>query len=226
MKKIFFLLVLLFSIKVTSAQESGANNYQINQNDGITVFGSNNEFSNSKIIGTFNNFPKVIYTYNKETQSSSNSDSVTNKTRSERDFFIYTGVGIADIVYLGIGKNIFKEYSLAIKTDIFPLRGSGEGIRIATGIGIKFSKLFYNNLLPKSFFPIDNISIEYSYGLTYGSNSTDKNIGKYQFNFGSDKINQSGINFCWAIGIAIITEKNMNALVLPNFRIGLIYNFE
>jgi len=144
---------------------------------------------------------------------------------SYHEFFFYAGMGIADIVYLGVGKNISENYRIAIKTDLFPLRGTGEGIRIASGLGIKFSKLFYQNLLSKSIFPIDNVSLEYSYGFTFPGYNTLKYIGKYEFNFGSEKINEIGINFCWAIGAAVIDEQHKKSQVLPNFKGGLIYNF-
>ena len=141
------------------------------------------------------------------------------------EFFIYAGMGITDIVYLGVGKNISENYRIALKADLFPLRGTGEGIRIASGLGIKFSKLFFHNLLSKSIFPIDNVSLEYSYGFTFPGYNALKYIGKYELNFGSEKINQIGLNFCWAIGVAVIDEQNKKPLVLPNFKFGLIYNF-
>lgn len=159
--------------------------------------------------------------FNSDCLSAQTKNAVLETVPEKQEFFIYTGIGFPDFVYFGIGKTIFNNYSLSVIADVFPLSSNGEGIRASQGIGIKISRLFYNNLLGRSFFPIDNVSLEYSYGLNYGNT----NIGNYKISLGSDKIDRTGINFSWAIGIALITENNKTPLVAPNFKMGLIYNF-
>jgi len=142
-----------------------------------------------------------------------------------RSMFLYSGFGSSEILYFGVGCNFNNKYSTALKTEIFPARGNAEGgigIKILAGVGLRFSILFYDELLKKSWFPLDNVSFEYSYGF---NNKNNSNVNKYQLTTGSDKIRMDGFNFLWAIGIATVIQKNKTPLLLPSIKIGLIYNF-
>lgn len=172
-----------------------------------------------RLIGqTFDNF---------DTKALLNSEALTKTSSSEvkqfgRNIFVQAGIGIPDLLYLSAGKNVLNNYSVAINAVLFPLAGNGEGVRLTSGLGIKFQRLFYDEVLANSIFPLDNISIEYSYGF---NSSNSESIGKFQFYFGSDKIKKTGLNFCWSVGLSLITEKNKKSFILPLIRIGLINNF-
>lgn len=141
------------------------------------------------------------------------------------NMFLFTGLGSSEILYLGLGYNFNNKYSAAVTPQIFPAQANTEGgfgIKPLTGVGLRFSMLFFNELLKKSWFPLDNLSFEYCYGF---NTKHEPNVNKFQLTVGSNKIRKSGINFLWAIGLATVAQKNKTPLLIPSLNIGLINNF-
>lgn len=141
------------------------------------------------------------------------------------NMFLFTGLGSSEILYLGLGYNFNNIYSAALTPQIFPAQANAEGgigIKPLAGLGLRFSMLFFDELLKRSWFPMDNLSFEYCYGF---NTKNEPNVNKFQWTIGSDKIRKSGINFLWAIGVATVAQKNKTPLLIPSIKIGLINNF-
>ncbi|MFA6980098.1 MAG: hypothetical protein WC209_12340 [Ignavibacteriaceae bacterium] len=141
------------------------------------------------------------------------------------NMFLFAGLGSSEILYLGLGYNFNNKYRAALTPQIFPAQANTEGglgIKPLAGLGLRFSMLFCEELLKRSWFPLDNLSFEYCYGF---NTKNESNVNKFQLTVGSDKIRKSRINFLWAIGLATVAQKNKTPLLIPSIKIGLINNF-
>lgn len=152
-------------------------------------------------------------------------DLLLNKNNeSVRKIFIYTSLGVLEVLSIGIGYQISKNAAMSIK-------GSGTWIGSSTfnipasGMGLGFKLSYYKTIL---FF--NNFSFEY---ISYLSTTLDwdnlSNIplfkGSYfDFNLGKETINECGFNFFGAIGFYSSATKKSHVVYSPSLKFGLNYN--
>lgn len=150
---------------------------------------------------------------------------------NRRSVFLFSSVGIIEVLSLGVGYQVTENFSLALKWSATWI-GSGAMIlpNGASGYGIKLS---YH----KPFLFCNSTSFEY---ILYLHSTLDwerkKLYGRidkiptlkghyFDFNIGRETINESGFKFFWAIGFCVSAAKEAHVLYAPSLKIGLNYNF-
>ena len=139
-----------------------------------------------------------------------------------RHIYIFTNIGILEVLSFGIGYQLSSDFSIAIKwggTCIgggggYGLPGSGDGI------GIKAS---YR--LPYDIF--NNISFEYipylRLSLTDQGSSTFKG-NFFDLNVGYENILKNNVKIFWSLGLCLSDAKKAHMVFSPSVKIGLNYN--
>jgi hypothetical protein len=220
MKKIFLLLVLLFSIKVTTAQELKSINY------GISEFSSNIEFINSKKIGIVKILPNIISTSNQDTQSLSIADTVTiepieRPNNYVRSNYIFMTIGAIEPIALGFGFQINKDLALGIKFCGYFLSGGTYALNSGLGVGLRISKHIqfgFINIINSEITMLNRTSDSRSSGLFIRGAVFDINIG-------NENILSNGLHFIWSAGVVGSFAYRITPLFSPNLKIGFNINF-
>ncbi len=226
MKIIFFLLAVLFSIKVTPAQDSSANNFRIKQNHGITKFTSNNEIIIPPKNETFKTSPKAITTYNRETLLFDRADTVSNKTIEKpnnyvRSNYIFMTIGAIEPIALGFGFQINKDLALGIKFCGYFLSGGTYALNSGLGVGLRISKHIqfgFINIINSEITMLNRTSDSRSSGLFIRGAVFDINIG-------NENILSNGLHFIWSAGVVGSFAYRITPLFSPNLKIGFNINF-
>jgi len=156
---------------------------------------------------------------------------ITNTTNNHnRKFYVFSSVGLIEIVSIGVGYQISRDISFAIKGAstwigsyalLFPNGASGVGIKLS------YHKpfLFFNTA------SFDYIIYLYS-TLDWESKRQPWNLGYEPFikghyfdvNIGKETINKSGLNIFWSIGVCLSAAKEAHILFAPSLKVGLNYN--
>jgi len=166
--------------------------------------------------------------------NTSYSSSFTNNIEIENNFrgiYLFSSIGLIEIVSLGMGYQITDDFSFALKWSATWIGSSAMLLpNSASGFGIKTSYhkpfLFFNTA------SIDYI-IYFNSTLDWESKKQPWMLGYEPFikghyfdvNVGRETINKSAFNFFWAIGVCISVAKEAHILYAPSVKIGLNYNF-
>jgi hypothetical protein len=137
-------------------------------------------------------------------------------TTSIRDVYFYSTIGIAELIGIGFGLQLNKDYALGIKFGGSWISG---GFGYGGGLGLRLGRT-----LPHKIF--NNINLE----LTPFVGSSVQNTNKYlikgaaiEFNIGNeDKL--SRINFIWSLGAILSIAKGTSPLFMPSLKIGFNIN--
>lgn len=177
---------------------------------------------NTKFLFSQTNFSKDSSYFN----NMNNFDFNTN----QRSVFLFSSIGLIEILSLGVGYQVTENFSLALKWSGTWI-GSGEILpNSASGYGIKLSYhkpfLFFNSVT-------FGYIIYFKSTLDWESIKQPWNLGYEPFikgqyfdlNIGRETINESGFNFFWAIGFSVSAAKEANILYVPSLKIGLNYDF-
>lgn len=156
-----------------------------------------------------------------------NSDLDTN----QRNVFLFSSVGVIEILSLGVGYQVTENISLALKWSTTWI-GSGAMIlpNGASGYGIKLSYhkpfLFFNSTSFEYIVYLHS-TLDWERKKLYGQiNKIPTYKGHYlDFNIGRETINESGFNFYWVVGFCVSAAKEAHVLYAPSLKIGLNYNF-
>lgn len=143
-----------------------------------------------------------------------------------RDGFIFVGVGLFEIFQFGIGYQVDKKYSIALKYASTWLSYGGSYINPGIGTGIGISTSCYKNI-----WLFNKISIDYIYYIKlpiiiYNSEKSIKPNGGYlEITFGQEEIEDNEkFQFYWACGIGVSYPHRSKILVLPTIKIGTQLN--
>lgn len=166
--------------------------------------------------------------------NANDSSSFTNNTeidKNHRSIFLFSSIGLIEVVSLGMGYQLNDDFSFALKWSTTWIGSSAMILpNSASGYGIK---LIYH----EPFFIFNTASFEY---ILYTQSTLDwerKKLydqiekiptlkGYYlDFNIGRETINESGFNFFWGIGICVSAAKEAHILYAPTLKVGLNYNF-
>lgn len=149
----------------------------------------------------------------------------------QRSVFLFSSVGLIEILSLGVGYQITKDFSFAIKWSSTWI-GSGAMIlpNGASGYGIKLS--YHKPFLIFNTASIEHIlytqsTLDWERKILYGKIDKIPTLKGYylDFNVGRETINELGFNFFWAIGFCVSAAKEAHVLYAPSLKIGLSYNF-
>jgi len=161
----------------------------------------------------------LIFCNNQIVQSDS------NKNQKSRNLFLFSSIGVFEILSFGVGYQINESFSFSIKGAAAVIGSPGwllpSGGR---GLGLKAS---YN----KSLWIFNVASLEY---VAYLSTTQDLQIKGYEplfkgsyfdINMGREIIDEPGFNFFWAIGLGISAAKEAKTLKGLSLKIGYNFNF-
>lgn len=150
---------------------------------------------------------------------------------NRRSVFLFSSIGLIEIPSLGVGYQVNKDFSFAIKWSttwigsyaiLLPNSASGYGIKLS------YHKpfLFFNSASFEYILYLHS-TLDWERKELYGQIDKIPTLkGHYlDFNIGQETINDSGFNFFWAIGFCVSAAKEANALYAPSLKIGLNYNF-
>jgi hypothetical protein len=148
---------------------------------------------------------------------------------SVRGVFLYSGIGLIEVLTVGIGTQVSQDFSISLK---YATTWIGKGAMIlpnsATGIGLKLT--YHKDLAP---LPLNAISFDYilylhsSLGWQYRLDRYDPFIKGHYFdiNVGKETVNESGFHFFWGVGFCISAAKEASVLYAPSIKIGINFNF-
>jgi hypothetical protein len=151
------------------------------------------------------------------------------ETDSVRGIFLYSGIGLIEVLTIGIGSQVSQDISISLK---YATTWIGKGAMIlpnsATGIGLKLT--YHKDLAP---LPLNAISFDYilylhsSLGWQYRLDRYDPFIKGHYFdiNVGKETVNESGFHFFWGVGFCISAAKEASVLYAPSIKIGINFNF-
>lgn len=139
------------------------------------------------------------------------------KTKDNVRFNIYTSLGIYEMLLIGLGYNIDEDWGMALKGNVFLLRGS-TFFNAAYGYGIKVHKRLYKG---NKFRLFDTVNLEACVGsnLFMGERTLYKDI---QFDLSSEKPFNLGISFFYSFGVGYSTNEEGGYLLMPVLKCGSI----
>jgi len=156
-----------------------------------------------------------------------NSIEQENKNEKKvRNIFLFSSIGVLEIISVGIGYQITDNFSLSLKGSVTGFEGGAFNVPNSTkGLGIKLT--YYC-----PFIFLNTISFEYTLHLDANFDYLGRRIHKpslkgsfFDFNIGKESINEAGFNFFWSVGFCINSVKYVQILYSPSIKIGLNFNF-
>ena len=141
---------------------------------------------------------------------------------SIRNVFLYTGIGLFEVINIGIGYQISHELAFSFKyagtwigySNILPSSGDGVGIKISY-----FPKQWIVNTISAEYISYLNLSVDYDRRI----NSVTK--GNYfELNIGNENIDKSKLKIYWAVGFGLSAAKTVSTLFFPSLKVGINYN--
>lgn len=159
--------------------------------------------------------------------SITDSNSFENNTEIDNDLrsiFLFSSIGFVDVISIGMGKQLNKNFSLSLKGTAAWVGSGYYTPNSGGGIGLKLS--YHEKLLF-----LNTVSIEFTPFFQLNYYRPDKPISSpfkgyyFDINIGKEKVDESGFNFFWAIGFCVSAAKYEPLLYGPSLKIGLNFNF-
>lgn len=135
-------------------------------------------------------------------------------------FNVYTSIGIYEMLQVGLGYNIDENWGVALKGNMFLLRG-GMFFNGAYGYGIKLHRRLYKG---REFRLFDTINLEACLGsnLFIGERTLYKDV---QLDLSSEKPLNRGVSFFYSFGAGYSTNETGGYLLMPVLKCGIITKF-
>lgn len=144
-----------------------------------------------------------------------------------RKGYFLISIGLADLIGIGLGYQISRNYSIGIKWGSYWIARKGriEGAPFLPDAGGGFALRLSRTL---DFKLLNNINSELMLFYTITSKHTLEPFVKglaLDINIGHENKISRGINFFWAIGFVVSSAEDVQPLYMPNLKIGINFNF-